>query len=608
MKKIILFTAILLPGITVLHAQPEQYAGKYLGWMKMLDPKAVMKPYSNKERSYTAKQIGIGQTLACWLQQSYTPKGSLGVAAIALNALTDEYSKKPKAINLLYGGQGKTFIYLKKDQSGKWVPETNDYYFCSIVANGTIGQYMDGLSSEEHHYFYIPGEGCLDDLGKEDSAYGGLAKDPMIKKYISWYQPKGVQPTRRYVVLLCPNNVKPYVAITKGEFFDELRKSIDRDYKERIWLIKEQNSYNQPRMASFLKAEQDNLTLRLAAYDRLRKKYSARMNEPAQTWEEQLNLLIENNVDYFDNPGSPNKHYIYKFRPEIVEKTKSDNPQWILIQWDPPGVSNVLEAGNQLHESMLNNIDYDYIYNYFFDPAKVAGKPYKPRRSPTFEAPQVVLERSGEAKKANSDPNVLFFDDFSQYENGNKPSGWKLPPDEVGSSSKIVTLPQTSGKWLAIRGVKDITPKNLAPLPPMFSMEFDLAVPKDIPWGSKAFEMYFATDKSLNSKPYLQFRFRAGFMGRPGEITVNGYFGNGYLETVKADATGLSNDKDVNKVHVKIERDGEKMRLLLNGNPVADIPKACPASTMFPFFSFGQISSDNELQQYFISNFRISKK
>jgi len=69
----------------------------------------------------------------------------------------------------------------------------------------------------------------------------------------------------------------------------------------------------------------------------------------------------------------------YKIDPEIAELCKKDKPQWILVQWDYyPGDP----AEKQQHDAIINNFNFEYVYNFFFAPEKVKGQPYKPSRDP----------------------------------------------------------------------------------------------------------------------------------------------------------------------------------------------------------------------------------
>src|SRR6185369_13438821 len=72
-------------------------------------------------------------------------------------------------------------------------------------------------------------------------------------------------------------------------------------------------------------------------------------------------------------------HYypVYKLEPSVLERCQSEQPQWLSIAF-PYQTS---ETGNQLWEmyrSVTENLNYDYIYNYFFDTAKIKDVAYTP--------------------------------------------------------------------------------------------------------------------------------------------------------------------------------------------------------------------------------------
>lgn len=104
----------------------------------------------------------------------------------------------------------------------------------------------------------------------------------------------------------------------------------------------------------------------------MKEKYKKRLTESAKLKEQHsLYLEYESGFDVFENRNCPAEYPVYKFKPSKLALTKTDHPQWNVISWDAEGVGNDDEAGTHLHQTMLNNIDYDYIYNYSFYPEKV---------------------------------------------------------------------------------------------------------------------------------------------------------------------------------------------------------------------------------------------
>ena len=61
----------------------------------------------------------------------------------------------------------------------------------------------------------------------------------------------------------------------------------------------------------------------------------------------------------------------------------------------------------------MNNFNFKYAYDYFFNPEKVKGQPYKPLRSPGYKEAVLVNEGSEATKKNTADKNIHFFEDFS---------------------------------------------------------------------------------------------------------------------------------------------------------------------------------------------------
>ena len=68
-----------------------------------------------------------------------------------------------------------------------------------------------------------------------------------------------------------------------------------------------------------------------------------------------------------------------------MEKCRTAVPQWLAIWFR----YETKEDGNKLYEmyrSLTENINYDYIYKYFFDPEKVKGIPYRPANEDQLNA------------------------------------------------------------------------------------------------------------------------------------------------------------------------------------------------------------------------------
>ena len=162
---------------------------------------------------------------------------------------------------------------------------------------------------------------------------------------------------------------------------------------------------------------------RVAALKSNKEKYKARLQETAEIWTLQPAVLLEN---YRRCVRRQRRH------DEAVARLHDRSPRGRTLQdrrasVDRHVLDGALERPDQpdLHKSILNNVDFQYIYDYFFDPAKVKGQPYKPLRSPSFTEAVVVGKSSEAAAKNAADPAVAFFEDFSSSAVGKKPLNWR---------------------------------------------------------------------------------------------------------------------------------------------------------------------------------------
>jgi hypothetical protein len=225
----------------------------------------------------------------------------------------------------------------------------------------------------------------------------------------------------------------------------------------------------------------------------------------------------------------------------------------VLVSWDGNIATDPL--ARRLHEAVLNNFDFDYLYNFVFDPEKVKGQPYKPRRSPDFTEPTVVLEASAAATLNASDTNVHFFDDFSTTVPGKSPIGWA-----VGIAGLVTTLDGLPGNWGVLAGdFGELTAKGMnTPLPQNFTVSHDLVVPQNFTWGARRMTFELASAKSARSAEwYVRLGLRPGYDGRAGEASIETKVPAGYVSGNKwAEAPGLSNNKKYVQPHCGRHQEG----------------------------------------------------
>jgi hypothetical protein len=433
-----------------------------------------------------------------------------------------------------------------------------------------------------------------------------LSSHPTLKRYITYFnfQAFSSQYANSSNVLLCKDNKLPFIKITKAEYLDKLAGAVERRHlKEKADAVKSWPEGNTRTKA--IAAADDRNVKRRSVLDSTRSKYQSRLNETAEVASLQPSVLLEHNSDLFDEQRSSERRYpIYKIDPRLAELAKTDSPQWILVSWD--GNTND-PVGKQLHDAILNNFDFDYLYNFFFDPAKVKGQPYKPLRSPHASAVAVTTEASEAVKTNASNTSIHFFDDFSTTAPGQQPGGWS------GSVSRLVTtLDGLPGNWALMAGDSTLlTPTRLTkPLPRDFTLSYDLVAAQNFTWGAKGLTLQLANEKSPgNPESYVRLRLRPGFDGRDGEAVIETKFPAGYMsETKWTAATGFSNNKKHNRIAVSVKKTGETLQVFIDNARVAEYAKAVPANLLFNAVSFLVGGNHGANDKFYVSNIKISKE
>ena len=155
-------------------------------------------------------------------------------------------------------------------------------------------------------------------------------------------------------------------------------------------------------------------------------------------------------VDLFDKNETQTTFPILKLKKSTRELCKTDQPQWIVIRWSW-GMENQ-SFHLHLHESILNNFNFEYVYNYFFNPEKVKGQTYKPLPSPLYKEAAAVTEASEAVKKNRADKNIHFFEDFSTTAPGKKPIGWQAKFANSGTTAIVTNPVGLDGNWVELRG------------------------------------------------------------------------------------------------------------------------------------------------------------
>jgi hypothetical protein len=317
-------------------------------------------------------------------------------------------------------------------------------------------------------------------------------------------------------------------------------------------------------------------------------------------------VLLENYKDVFEGSGGPGERYpVYKVDPVMADLARTDQPQWILVWWEGDLLDPIEK--HQI-ESIVNNFDFQYVYDYFFAPEKVKGRPYRPLHSPDARPVVVVKEASAAARASAADAKVYLFEDFSTSAVGNAPNGWTIGR----TAGTVATLDGLPGNWVLMAGEAKLAPKQLkTPLPANFTLTYELVASKDFTWGAKGLTLQLANEKTQGAaESYLTLKLRPGFDGKDGEAVIETKFPPGYSSGTKwLVATGFSNNKPNNRITVSIRKAGETLQVFIDANKIAEYEKAVPAGLTFNALSFFVLGSPSELKdKFYLGNIRISRE
>jgi hypothetical protein len=628
MKKIILI-ALVAVSITS-QAQPvyvdrigfklESIADIDIGWMTIRKHTTEPKGKQLGDRIYSAKQIGYSQKFVEWMQQSYLPKGCLGDAGYYQNAIpkfSGTNSQLGNAINMqrqalphLYGAFSRVYMFLKKDEQSKFVPEVNlsDYWHIGGNLLEPISLPISFISSTEDYYFVLPDfNSNYKGYNTDDKAASKLMNFNNHKNILNYKHfyipPKTIGDAGQYVVIMTKDKDLPFEKITIGEFFTQVEKQLP------VW-------------QKIAPLSADNFALAQKNLARLKEKYKNKWNDIAELKLSKTAFTLYDFVnakegydDMFDNKDIYGKEGVHTTFPVLkVKKTtlalcKTDQPQWFVIWWTMSMPNE--PYNNHLHESILNNFNFDYVFHFFFEPEKVKGQPYKPLRSPYTKEAVVINEASAASKMNTADKNIFFFEDFSTTAVGKKPIGWQTKFANAGTTALVTNPDGLEGNWVELRGhyINATIIKN--PLPQNFTLIYDLAVPQNFTWGAKGLTMLLSKETSPgNAESFIKLKLRPGSNGSDGEATLETKFPAppGYSNGTKwYVANGFSNNKKYNRITVTIKKTEEKLQVFIDKTKIAEYEKAIPLNHLFNALSFDCNGNLAENDKYIISNIKITK-
>lgn len=618
---------------------PEQrIPDSVIGWWDNKRFDSEIKPTKDPVQK---KRIQIDDSLVSWMMKSYVPVGGLG---------TYTRQNYPGWYGARFAVWNVSHDKMWTDQQGHFNPIAEEATpFAMQVNTLPATQVFDFLNAKNDFYFTWQPDGYMsEEEAKRRKGYP-FKDHPNFSRFITRIT------NRQNCIILAPGNQPPFVEVSIGEFLDRAEASIEPEKlkeKERVraqWPGSDAGSLKAREEANAYKATQFEAVL-----NRIRKwrqVYKDRLNETATFNASHQTLLSAFNADEPDpfavSPleRSRKEYYIvYKVPPRTVELCRTEKPQWITV-WYP---FENKQDGNQLYEmstALTENLNYTYIYDYFFDPEKVKGKAYTPANAEQLAA---RLDGYRKKNKTNNNPaadthkwdaQTHFQDDFSSSAAGNDPANWFF--SKTGNHCSIAQVKGHPGNWLQLGYNNETVPVLLKkPFPADFTLEFDLLTDAFSGRTGGAVQLRLSTWKpdaegilkwnGSGNGANLNIRLTSG---NENDLHNNNYSGEAKLELRKTPEVNEENNsggafatydfreftdkKDL--VHISLRVNKGAIQLLVNNNEIIsakDMKKAyggdcsncnIPGDLSFNYLSWKSTTDNASGANVYISNIRITK-
>ncbi len=481
MKNILMFICLVTSCSLSFAQRTDQQiiADSVIGWEKIYNFKGKQyKPLTIEGLIYSSYKVALCDTFTRWIQKSYTPIGGWGTIK---SNLTVSIKDGPRPISM---GTISSTWDVAFDKSRKKLEKISETWTpIWIYTNDLPGNGPVYFLNTPKQYYFTRWKNDYDKIFTDPEVIDrvkkfGLHSGSTFSKYIVYFWGTYVS------VILIPSDKLPMVPVTKGEFLDQCASALQRSYvKDKEEIIYQTQKDPQKRASDIKWLDENTHASRLKGLAMLKEKYKSRLNEPAvmRNFSGPDAITFKNNDDIFiegaigkNDGGYP----VYKYETDVFENSKKDKPLWIAISWEPQ-----IETGPvkryEIHRSMINHFNYEYVYDYFFNPEKVKGKFYRPMNEESLKA---TLDKYNKKEYTKTPAlklpvGVHFMDDFSTNAEGSVPAGWFSSDGGNKGSSMVTTVKEFPGKWVQLGKNNTITPSTSLklPLPENFALEFDVA-------------------------------------------------------------------------------------------------------------------------------------
>ena len=594
-KEIILYSLLLIGfGATAQRTKDSQLEDSIFSWKGI--PKLNPKAYS---RTFTPAQLKQPELFARWLQQSYVPIGALDYSyALA------EPNKKEEVQPYASGINAAMWTAMWDNSFKKVIRQPHTENPIYLLTNNII-------DAEPIPMLTIPGRPVFMRRSPElEKAFMGssekknqfvrelkLEQHPQIGNYlIQYFGCDGDGCLPRVAVYLAPGNKLPIRALSKGEVLDMCEQAIPREAdKAREKISGENRAYGAAAEQKWITHfNEETIPRWKSGIQKLRTRYGNALQEPAELKTSNGIAMINfyNGDDIFDIEESRRKklntYGIYTYTDGVLDKSRQDTPLWVCISWNPTDQNHAPYA-REIHRSMITHFNFDYVFNYFFNPEKVKNKSYQILNDEIQKAHLAaykVPKNKQPAVSKNLPATVYYYEDFSENNPGEKPTGWFIP--SVGSPSIIATPDGETGNWVKIGQHRLMPSSNGKQLPENFKMEFDVATDKNFTTNSGGSFLLRIHNKLLTPNGDYKDAPKQVFIDLDARSGNEKFSQNpaGYTR-IRATYTGMptairyaakeqySNDfsNKKNRVHFTIIKMGSKLTAMIDGKPIEAIDK-----------------------------------
>ena len=640
--KILLFISLISWGTCFAqHTQSQIIEDSIIGWQFMRKP-SQLKPYNYKGRTLTVGQAEKMNTIVDWMQQTYTPVGGIGTFKRVIYVQEDAYA--PHAYGIDFRVWNVSFSPEYLDDQGHFKPVDEEYTRYGVSANIIPGSFpIFFINKPDQYLFTWQPDGYR---SSESSELRFKGRDPKIHPNVYKYMTRINEVETVYLV---PGNKLPVKEVTVGEYLKLAEESLERQLAKEKERIDNQwpgdDSRNIKSREGAYAIEQKRIEGFRTNILSLKEKYKNTLQNPAVINHMQPTIADFHGTDdpfIYNQAAKDLKNYypVYKIESAVLAKCSSDQPQWLAVSFP----YKTKEDGNQLyelHRTLTEHFNYDYAYDYFYNPDKVRGKAYKPLNEELLKATyDRYRNRTHWQKKeeGNSLPaDVYYKDDFTANAVGSKPAGWFF--NSYGKLSQVVALADKPGKWVELGYNNPLFATDMKkPLPENFTLECDVATSEFTSRTGGSIALYFsshAIKPNGNEDIYadgttLTVELRAG---NEADYTNNNYSGSAKVEIHSSPSLNKDNHVEgifssyhlreftnrKNKVHLGVNLNGGELKLFVNGKQVAassefkmTYGKPCvscniPSGTGFKTIYWKNTTNDPENVKVYISNIKILK-